>query len=182
MGTASRVPVLWVGCEVSLQLLRSPSAPLPRDPHPTATLTSVLPTPLEAQQRLTLPKTHRCSLSLGSHLPRPPHSSWYRRAVPMLAELWTPGQTDSPSPWEPLYTAVLRLWGHSLVLGCQRGAMGAGRGGRAPKGRMGGQRYEEHPALSTLSHLPCILHCVLRTEHPVAPSALHRAPCTQHHS
>lgn len=49
--------MLWVGCEVSLQLLRSPSAPLPRDPHPTATPTSVLPTPLEAQQRLTLPET-----------------------------------------------------------------------------------------------------------------------------
>lgn len=49
--------MLWVGCELSLQLLRSPSAPLPWDPHPTATPTSVLPTPLEAQQRLTLPET-----------------------------------------------------------------------------------------------------------------------------
>lgn len=145
--------------------------PVPREPHPTATPTSVLPTPLEPQQRLRMPKTCRHSLSLGTHLSRQPHSSWYRRAVPTLAELWTPGQMDSPSPWASLCMAVFRLWGHGLVLGCQRGAMGAGRGDCVPKSRMGGKRYEEDPGLSTLSHLPCILHCVLCTEHPVATSA-----------
>lgn len=35
MGTARRVPALWVGCKVPTQLLRSPSAPLNKDPHPT---------------------------------------------------------------------------------------------------------------------------------------------------
>lgn len=64
--------------------------------------------------------------------------------------------------------------------------MGAGRGDQSePKSRMGGQKYEEHPGLSTLSHMLCILHCVLCTEHPVATlahSALHGVPCTQHHS
>lgn len=150
--------------------------------------TSVLPTPLEPQQRRTLPESRRCSLSLGTHLPRPPRSSWHRSAVPSLAELWTPGQTDSPSPWVPLWVAVLRLWGHGLVLGCQ----GSRERGPCDKEQNGSTKEQgaacaEHSVPPAVCPVLCTLHPVAPSAHP-ALSALHpaplvnSAPCTQHHS
>lgn len=131
--------------------------------------TSVLPTPLEPEQRLRMPKTCRHSLSLGTHLPRPPHSSWYRRAAPTLAELWTPGQMGQSQPISVSVNGSAQVMEPRLGAGLPEGCHG--NGDHVLESRMVGQRYEEDPGLSTLSHLPCILHCVLCTEHPVATSA-----------
>lgn len=118
--------MLWVGCKVPKLLLKSQSAKggSTSHSHPDP----VLPTPLEPQQRLTLPETCRHSLSLGTHLPTPPCSSWYRRAVPTLAELWTDGQ---PQPMGASMYGSAQVIGAWLGAGVSEGCHGSRE--RGPK-------------------------------------------------